>query len=182
LQAQLAQATRPPPQYQAPPQAAPAQQPPPDRWDDPEGYDRWLVGKVATQAAEVARAEATRTFELQRVAGSAQQFSSQTPDYIEKIGVFEQMVAANPTLAEHMIRAPNPAEFAYNTAKMQLEITQYGGIEGLVNARVQEALRGQVAQQPDAALSVPSTLADAQSSRGAPAAVEPPSLTEILRR
>jgi hypothetical protein len=144
-----------------------------------------LIAQVSAQAAEVARAEATRTFELQRVAGSAQQFSSQKPDYAEKIGVFEQMVAANPILADRMMQAANPAEFAYNTARTHLEIAQYGGIDGLISARVQEALKGaaQAQPQPEPSPPIPDSLADAQSSRTAtPVAVQAPSLSEILGR
>jgi hypothetical protein len=170
LQAQM----QPPPQAQVQQPKAPE---PPNRWDDPEGYDQWLV----TRAAEAARTEAMRTFEYQRIAGSAQQFASQMPDYIEKVGVFEQMVNANPALLDQMHNSPNPAKFAYDTAKIQLEIAQHGGIEGVINARVQEALRGQAPAAETQAQTIPATLADAQSARGSGGSYKPPSLDELLR-
>lgn len=149
------------------------QQGPPDRWEDPDGYDQWLVG----QAANAARAEATQTFRLQRIASSADQVRAAAPDYDEKIAVFGQMVNANPALLQELYRAPNPAQYAYSMAKTQLEISQFGGIDGLINARVQEALKTH-----PAAPQVPGTLADAQSSRGAGGSYEPPSLEDLLKR
>lgn len=159
-------------QFQQPQAAAP--QGPPDRWEDPEGYDRWLVA----QAAETARAEAFNTFQYQRIQMSAEEAKAKLPDYPEKIQVFEQMAQVNPVLMQEMMRAPNPAEYAYNTAKTHLEISQYGGIEGLIAARVQEALK----TTPPAPTPVPDTLADAQSSRGSSEPYSPPTLDQILAR
>jgi hypothetical protein len=94
------------------------------------------------------------------------------------------MAQANPSLMQELYRAANPAEYAYNTAKTQVEINQYGGLEGLIRARVEEALKAQApAPEPTPAPSVPDTLADAQSARGSSA--EPfrmKSLDEILGR
>jgi hypothetical protein len=174
-QLQQLQARLQPQQPQQPPQAATQQ--PPDRWDDPEGHERWLVA----QAAEAGRAEAMRAFEYQRIASSAQQFATDTPDYIEHIGVFEQMVNANPALLDQMHRAPNPAKFAYDTAKIQLEIAQHGGIEGVVEARVQAALRGQGTAAGAPSSQLPVTLADAQSASAAGIGHQPPSLEQLLR-
>lgn len=173
-QLQMQPVQPPPQQAQQPPQAAAT---PPDRWEDPDGYDRWLVAK----AAETAREETMRAIEFQRIAGSAQQFASQTPDYAEKVGVFEQMVNANPALLDQMHRSPNPAKFAYDSAKMHLEIAEHGGIEGVIEARVQEALRGIAPAAATAQVQIPATLADAQSSRGSGAGYQPPSLDDLLK-
>lgn len=141
----------------------------PDMFEDPEGYTRY----IADQAAQVARNEAQAAFQYQRIEMSAVQARSTLPDYDEKIGVFGQMVETNPALLEQLYRAPNPAEFAYNAAKTQLEISQYGGIDGLIQARVDAALKSQ-------APAIPTTLADAQSASGSGASYQPPSLEDIL--
>jgi hypothetical protein len=181
LEAELAQLRQ---QYAQPqPQAQQAQeQGPPDRWEDPDGYDQWLIG----QAAQAARAEAHETYQRQRIEASAIEAMQRIPDYQEKIQVFEQMAAANPALMQEMIRQPNPAEYAYNMAKTQVDIQQYGGIDGLINARVQEALK---AQQPANLADVASRLPSAPPSissdrsvgaRSGPAWGGPTPLSEIL--
>jgi hypothetical protein len=186
LRADLERFRQPQPAIQ--PQPSPAQvateQAPPDRWDDPEGYDRWLVDQATKRATETARAEAYQTFQYQRFASSAEEMKSKLPDYAEKIGVFEQMLQHNPALLDELYRAPNPAEYAYNTAKIQVEISECGGLDGLINARVQAALQGQAAQTPTPAPApIPSTLADAQSARGSAAGASsgPLSLDQILK-
>jgi hypothetical protein len=170
LQQQLQQAQQP--QVQRAPANAP------DMFEDPEGYTRF----IAAQAAEVARHEAYQTFQTQRIAQSAGQFAQSVPDYAEKVQVFQQMVQLNPTLLQELYRANNPAEYAYNTAKTQLEIAQYGGLEGLIKARVEEALKAQPPAAPTAPSPIPETLADAQSARGSSASFTVPTLDDILKR
>jgi hypothetical protein len=179
LEAELAQLRQ---QYTQPP--APqqqAEQGPPDRWEDPEGYDRWLIGQ-ATQAATSAAGEA---FQRQRIEASALEAMQRIPDYQEKIQVFEQMAAANPALMQEMIRQPNPAEYAYNMAKTQVDIQQYGGIDGLINARVQEALKAQQPNLAEVASRLPSAPPSISSdrsvgARSGPAWGGPTPLSEIL--
>ena len=159
------------------PQATPTQGPP-DRWEDPEGYDQWLVARATNLAASAARAEAYQAFQYQRIQLSAEEAKARLPDYVEKIGVFDQMAQLNPMLLQELARAPNPAEYAYNTAKTQIELNTYGGIDGLIAARVQEALKQpQQAQTP-----IPETLASEQSARTNVQALHVPSLDEILKR
>jgi hypothetical protein len=159
LRQQLAQLQQPQPVQQ--------QQGPPDRWEDPEGYDQWLVG----EATKAAKAEAVQAYQYQRIETSAAQYRTQVSDYDEKIAVFGQMVQSNPALLEQLHKAPNPAEYAYNAAKTQLEISQFGGIDGLVNARVEEALKTRQPVVPTPP--IPDTLADAQSARGTSAEGSP---------
>jgi hypothetical protein len=160
------------PQVQQAPQGAP------DMFEDPEGYTRY----VAAQAAEVARQEAYGQFQYQRIDTAARQFAPTVPDYAEKVQVFQQMAQSNPALLQELFRANNPAEYAYNTAKTQLEISQYGGLEGLIKARVEEALKAQPPATPTAPSPIPETLADAQSARGSSASFTVPTLDDILKR
>lgn len=164
-------------------QPQPQPTPVPDQWEDPEGYAKWMQSEAVKQAVEAARHEAFEAFQTQRIAMSSEQFAKTVPDYAEKVQVFEQMMTVNPQLLQELYRAPNPAEYAYNTAKTQIEINQYGGLEGLIAARVQEALKAQ-APQPETtpAPPIPESLAAEQSARGAPTQGGPPSLEEILGR
>jgi hypothetical protein len=154
-----------------------AEQPqgPPDRWEDPEGYDQWLIGQ-ATKAAEQ---QAVHAYQQQRIYSSAVRARSKYEDYDQAHQVFGEMVQRNPALYDHMIQNDDPAEFAYRTAKTELDIRQHGSLDALVQARVQAAI---AAQAPAPVAPIPDTLADAQSSRGTTAALTVPSLNDILRR
>jgi hypothetical protein len=172
MQQHLQQIQRP--QFEAPQGA-------PDLFEDPEGYTRWVQQQAATQAAEVARREAYETFQYQRIAQSAGQFAQAAPDYAEKVQVFQQMAQSNPVLLQELYRSNNPAEFAYNTAKTQIEISQYGGLEKLIEARVADALKAKDATPASPDQPVPDTLADAQSARGSSTeAFVPKPLEDIL--
>ena len=161
------------------PQAQP-EQGPPDRWEDPEGYDRWLINQATTQATQQARTEATQAYQTQRIQMSAQEAKAKLPDYAEKMGVFEQMVNVNPGLVDQLYQAPNPAQFAYETAKMQMEISQYGGLEALIEARV-KAREAELLQKAPAALP-PSISSDRSvGARSGPAWGGPTPLGDILK-
>ena len=176
LEAELEQLRQ---QYAQPVQQAPEQQAIPDRWEDPEGYDRYLI----SQASAIAHEQATHAFQTQRIYQSAVAARGKYADYGDAHAVFGEMVQQNPGLFQQMVNAPDPAEFAYTTAKTEMEIRQYGGIDALVQARVQaELAKAQPAPAPTP--TIPDTLADAQSARGSSAA-QPftvPSLDDILRR
>jgi hypothetical protein len=164
LKAQLAQ-----PQQQPVGQAPAA---PPEPWD--EGYDQWLI----KEAAKAAREEATNAVQQHRIYTSAVAARGRHEDYDAAHAVFGDMVQANPSLFHQMLGAADPAEFAYQAAKTEMEIRQYGGIDKLVEARVAARL-AQPAPQP-----IPDTLADAQSARGSTATggFHVPTLDEILKR
>lgn len=167
LRQQLQSAQQPQPQFQQPAQA-------PDMFEDPEGYTSW----IEQRAAERATSQAFEQFQYQRIGMAATQFAPSVPDYAEKVQVFQQMAQVNPALMQELYRAANPAEYAYNIAKTQIEINQHGGLEKLIEARVQDALKAQAPKAETPA--IPDTLATAQSARGAGGITEPPSLEEIL--
>lgn len=159
------------------PQAQPQQpQGPPDRWEDPEGYDAWLV----QQAAQAAQTQAIQAVQQQRIYESAVRARGKYADYGEAHEVFGQMAQRNPALFEQMLQSADPAEFAYTQAKSEMEIRQFGGIDALVAAKVAEALK----TQTPAPQAIPDTLADAQSARGSATGdgFTVPSLDDILRR
>jgi hypothetical protein len=161
-------------------QPAPVQdQGPPDRWEDPEGYDQWLVSR----AAAAAREEAINAYNYQRIETAAAQFRVDKPDYADVVAVFGQMTQTNPGLIQQMQSAPNPAEFAYNTAKLELEIREHGSIDALVEARLKareaQALQSVQTQLPQ---SLPPTISNDRSvgSRSGPAWTGPRPIGDIL--
>lgn len=158
----------------AQPQQQPAPQSPPDRWEDPEGYDQWLIGQAARQAEQ----RAMQAVQQQRIYDSAVRARAKHEDYDTAHAVFGEMVQANPALFQRMLGEADPAEFAYNAAKTEMDIRQYGGLDKLVEARVAARL----AEAQPAAPSIPGTLADAQSARGSTASLHVPTLDEILKR
>jgi hypothetical protein len=168
----------------AQPQPQPAQpQAIPDRWEDPEGYDRWLVAQATNQATEAAREAAQQHYVVQRIQTSAEEAKAKYPDYLDKKSVFEQMAQVNPMLLEEMVRHPNPAQYAYDVAKTQIELQQYGGLEGLIEARIAarqtEAMQSVQQHLPSSA---PPTISDSRStgSRSGPAWSGPTPLSAIL--
>jgi hypothetical protein len=172
IRAQYAQ--QPQPQFQ------PQQQGIPDRWEDPEGYDRYLIA----QASQLAEERAMHAVQTQRIYSSAVAARAKYADYGDAHAVFGDMVQQNPMLFQQMVNAPDPAEFAYQTAKTEMEIRQYGGIDALVQARVQAELAKAQPQPTPTQPNIPDTLADAQSARGSSSAqaFTVPSLDDILRR
>jgi hypothetical protein len=156
------------------------QQPDPDMFEDPDGFKKTLKEQIKAEAIAEARREAAEMFQYHRIATAAQQFMADKPDYQDAVNVFGQMAAVNPRLLAEMQAAPNPAEYAYNAGKTQVEIAQHGSLEALIQARVEAQLKA--AQTPTATPQVPDTLADAQSSRGSAAPLNVPTLDEILKR
>lgn len=167
--------------YYAQQQAQPAQTPP-DRWEDPDGYDQWLIAQATGQATRAAQEAATQQFETQRIQQSADQLKATKPDYTDKIGVFGQMAAANPALLEEMRRAPNPAQYAYDVATIQTELHQHGGLEGLIEARI--AARNNAVQDVHSQLpsSLPPSISADRSvgARSGPAWSGPVPLSDLL--
>lgn len=165
--------------------AAPAG--PPDRFEDPDGYDQWLIATVTQRA----RAEAIAAHQEERIATSADVARAKYPDWAEKATVFAELARANPALEHALRNNPNPGEYAYSTAKLHLELQQHGSLDALIAAR-EEAARAAAREEatragtiaPPANPAIPESLAGSQSSRAAaPAAPQGPlSLDDILKR
>lgn len=147
-------------------QTAQPQQTIPDRWEDPDGYDRYLI----QQASQLAEERAMHAVQQQRIYESAVRARAKYEDYDAAHATFGDMAQTNPSLFQQMLVAPDPAEFAYQSAKREMEIRQYGSLDALIEARVQAALAQQATPAAPATAPIPETLADAQSSRGSVAA------------
>lgn len=151
----------------APPQAV---KPPPQFWDDPEGFITNLKGEMAQQVQrEVLEA---------KVSVSESNARSRYSDYQQMEDVFAQLVEREPALRAKLASHPDPAEFAYQTAK---QVTQFMRLRedpasALDDAAFEKAAaaRGYTKAPPPASspppVSLPRGLADARSTRGAPSA------------
>lgn len=76
---------------------------------------------------------------------------SRHQDYDEKFAVFNQMVQEAPQLAEQAFASPDPAEFAYKTAKMQKDLQDAGGLEQM-KAKMEAELRAKIKADIEAEL------------------------------
>jgi hypothetical protein len=183
LEAELQQMRAYVQQMQQPVQQQPTTQP--DRWEDPEGYDRWLVQQV-TAAAEQ---KATEAFHYQRIATAAVQFKADKPDYDDTIQVFGQMASANPGLIQQMQQSVNPAQFAYDTAKQAIAIQSAGSLDAYIQQEADRRAAAKAAEQTQALASVadklpsaPPTITNDRSvaGRNPPQYIGPTSLNDIL--
>jgi hypothetical protein len=174
LREQLNRLQQPQPTVQAEPQEAP------DQWEDPDGYRDWLIQTARNEAGQAA----IQAFNYQRIQTDAAQFRADKPDYEAVIAQFGTMAQSNPGLIEQMQQAASPAKFAYDTAKLELEIRQHGGIDGLIEARLKareaQAMQGLQAQLPQSA---PPTISADRSvgARTGPAWSGPTPLSELLK-
>ena len=127
------------PQQQAQPQAQTAD--PNDLnqqfWDNPVGMAQAIVqNATANLKNEMSEAMARDRFGDQ--------------DYEAKIKVFGDMVRTDPTLIQQMHAARNPALFAYNRAKMQID---YGGADvASMEQRIRQQVEKELKQQYQTAL------------------------------
>lgn len=178
--ARLRAATAPAPA--AAPPAPAASSGPPDRWEDPEAYDAWLIQRVQ----ETAEARVRATIEEDRIATSAETARGKYPDYAETVGLFARLAEQNPALEQTLRQHRNPAEYAYQTAKMHAELQQHGSIEALIAAReakAREAALAEFNKQPGSTSDdlPPSSLAGTQSARSSGVAPPgPPTLDQLL--
>jgi hypothetical protein len=160
----------------------PQQEPqaPPDRWEDPDGYDQYLI----QQAAHYAREQAVHAFNQQRIHQSAVRARGKYDDYDHAHQVFGEMVQRNPALMDQMLTADDPAEYAYNEAKSEIAIRSAGGLQAYIQ---QEAARLVAAQQPTiqdvASRLPPPTISDSRNvgSRSSAPWQGPTPLSDILR-
>lgn len=122
--------------------AAPAEQPK-AFWDDPEG-----TLKRHEQAVQQAVQHAAIGSRLQTSEVIAR---SRYPDFEEKVGKFKDLVMTTAGLAQQMLSAADPAEFAYRTAANHMAIEQAGGVDALI-AKAREEERAKVRVELEAEL------------------------------
>lgn len=183
LEAQLRQLQANMQQRAAAPQGQPQGQPqaaPQTFWDDPEG---------ALKRTEANMQQAILSSKLQTAEAIAR---SRYKDFDEKVGIFKDLAMTTPGLAQQMVMAPDPAEFAYRTAANHKAIQDAGGVDALVSkareeerAKVRQELEAELKAKADALAkeraALPGSLSDAPSKgTNRPVWGGPPSMDDIL--
>lgn len=157
-------------QRPAAPQPPASQAPPPQFWDDPEGY-------IANLKAEMGKQVQREVLET-KLAVSESGARSRYADYQQMEDVFAQLCDREPALQAKLAQHPDPAEFAYQTARhvVQIQRMREDPASALDDAAFEKAAaaRGYTKAPPPASspppVSLPRGLADARSTRGAPSA------------
>ena len=115
LEARIAQMQAQQPQQQPQPGAQPK-----SFWDDPEAHFRSEEQKRHQEAM------------ANRISVSEMIARSKHEDFDEKIAKFVELAKATPGLGQQMLAAPDPAGFAYQTAKNHLALEQAGSMDKLL--------------------------------------------------
>lgn len=105
--------------------AAPAE-PAKTFWDDPEAALAKVQGEMRGLAVKT-RLDTSETIARGRYT-----------DYDEKINIFKGLAETTPGLFERAVAAPDPADFAYQTAKRHKEIQEAGGVNELLAKKEKE--------------------------------------------
>lgn len=158
-----------------------AQEAPKTFWDAPE--ERLRQHEQAMQQAVIGT-------KLQTSEAIAR---SRHPDFQEKVSIFSDLAQSTPGLAQQMLMAADPAEFAYRTAANHKAIQDAGGVDALVakareeeRAKVRTELEAELKAKADALAkeraALPGSLSDAPS-KGSQRVVwgGPPSMGDILK-
>ena len=107
-------------------EAKQATEPPKTFWDDPEGA-------LNKQKQEVQQAVVSATLRTSETIAR-----SRYKDFDEKVVIFGELAQTTPGLAQQMLGAPDPAEFAYRTAANHKALQDAGGMEQLLAKREEE--------------------------------------------
>lgn len=116
-----------------------------------------------------------------RIGISRAMVAAANPDYEDMEALFVEAATANPILRDEMLRAENPALYAYQTAKTLQTVrdAQTGDLEKRLRSEIEAKVRAELAAKPRA--DVPPDLSNTRS--GVRAEVAPPddSLDSILK-
>jgi hypothetical protein len=149
-------------------------QAPPSLWEDEQGWQQHFGSQVAQQAAFNAKLDMSEMLARQS-----------NPDFDDMKSRFLEMAQANPGLVNQALSDPHPWAKAYTLAKNAAKMEALGAVDVAdLEAKIREQIKAEMAaQQPAApAPQLPTSLADTQSARVAPAATQMLSLEDILSR
>lgn len=90
-------------------------------WDDPEGV---LNDRLTKQQTELSRREVGLTLKVSEMLAR-----NKYQDFDTALTEFGKLAQQTPGLAEQMLAAPDPAEFAYATGKRHKELQDVGGLD-----------------------------------------------------
>lgn len=150
--------------------------PPPSIWED----DQAALSHTRDDAVAIAVQQATLNSRLDM---SEMMTRQANPDFEEMKAKFIEMAQMNPTLADQARADPHPWNKAYQIAKNAAKMEALGAVDvSEMEAKLREQIKAEMAQQPPA-VTLPTSLAGAQSSRSSAAAPTGPlSLADILGR
>jgi hypothetical protein len=149
------------------------QQPAPDLWEDPQGWQQGVVSTAVQQATFNARLDMSEMMVRQSHS-----------DFEDKKATFIDLMNETPGLQQKALSDPHPWNFAYNYVtnhqRMQeLSATSVTELE----ARLREQIKAELTAEQPAPPPIPETLADHQSARGASAeTLNIPTFDQILKR
>ena len=112
-------------------QAPASTEPPKTFWDDPEGA-------LNRQKQEVQSAIVSTKLQTSEAIAR-----SRHKDFDEKVAKFGELAQSTPGLAQQMISAPDPAEFAYRTAANHIALQEAGGLDAM-RQKIEEETRVKV--------------------------------------
>ena len=170
--------------YRQPAPAQPGVQPQPKSfWDDPEGAFKTEEQKRHEQAASI------------KIQVSEMLARSKHEDFDEKVAKFVELAKTTPGLGQQMLASPDPAGFAYQTAKNHILIEQAGGVDKLMaereakaraeeRAKVEAEFKAKAEEAERQRAALPQSLSGATGAGRRPAAqtwTGPVPLEEILK-
>lgn len=158
-------------EQQRPPQPKQPEPPAPDYYADPEGWQRYQMAQTQAliqREREQFQQELIRT----RVDQSEELVRMQKPDFDEYKSIFVEAVQRSPQLLQEMVRAPNPAMYAYEIGRYLKVMSEVGtDPDGYVERKLAERQAAATGQPPPAqpparsAAPVPKSLASTTSAR-----------------
>ena len=98
-------------------------------WDNPEEMLARFEARVQSQAIS------TRLSTAEQIARS--RYGNQ--EFDAKVGKFAEVMQSTPGLYQQWLASPDPAEFAYNTGKLHMDLAEAGNIEALKEKIEKEA-------------------------------------------
>ncbi len=161
-------------QMQQPPQ----QQGVPDRWDQPDEHDAYLIAQAEERA--IAKFQHIQTVnEVKRSFNRAKTKYSDFDEVFEEFDRLDKMSGSQ--LTQQALASDDPGEFAYKTAQQAREVTQYGSIPNLIAAeRAKWEEEARQAIQPNLAFPSSTVTERSVGQRRGPEWSGPTALGDIL--
>lgn len=162
LEAQLQQLSNPP-------------APPPDMFENPEGWQSHFGGQIASSAVNQASMNATlNTSEMLA--------RDKFDDFDDMKALFLDLAKENPTLVQQALNDGHPWRKAYQLAKNHEKMTSLGAVDVTdLEAKIRAEIEAKIATEQRQPVAIPQSLAGAGGVPGAAAPYKPPSLDDILR-
>ena len=163
---------------------AKTQEAPKSFFDDPEGTLKSLKDELQATKEEVKQGQINTRLQTSEMVAR-----SRHTDFEEKVTVFAELVQKTPGLGQQWLAAPDPAEFAYQTAKAHKELQDAGGMESWrqkaekeIRAKVEAELKAKAEALEKERQKLPPSLSDARGTTvNRPVWGGPTSLETILK-